>query len=160
MIEKIFRMNIKRKIITEYILTSITKKEKSGYDILKELNSMSNKKITKSFLYPLLEELRDKEYIAVSQKGNHRKTCYKITEKGKKLIKEIERRRKEVFKELENMDLIIYETIKNTKGEPYSNLFKKLSTFRKKIINSIETKNKKEVERIIKQLDKINKGIL
>jgi len=72
------------------VLTSLSKKPLSGYDIIKEIEeeTLGFWKPTAGGIYPILNEMEQKGYIEGrwTSKGKRRKKTYKITKEGNRLL--------------------------------------------------------------------------
>ena len=86
-----------RGILTIYVLHSLKKKPKSGYDILAEINKKTEGKWTpsKGTIYPLLKKLKDEGLIKVNKTGDRSKNIFELTNKGKKSLLDIGKHKKE-----------------------------------------------------------------
>lgn len=97
-----------RGLITLYILHSLDKEPKSGYDILKEISQKTEGMWTpsKGTLYPILKSLDDEGLIHVIATGRRAKNIYELTDQGKKTLQNIcttkkeSRERLDIFKKL------------------------------------------------------------
>lgn len=68
--------------IKMWVLEELHEKESSGYDILKKIEHFSGKKPSPGYIYPLLNDLKEKGFVSLKEKG--RTKIYRITPKGKK----------------------------------------------------------------------------
>lgn len=86
-----------RGLLAIYILYSLKKKQKSGYEILREIEEKCEGKWTpsKGTLYPLLKKLEEEGVIVVVETGNRSKNIFKLTDKGKNALSELEKHKKE-----------------------------------------------------------------
>jgi DNA-binding PadR family transcriptional regulator len=86
-----------RGLLTIYILYSLKKSQKSGYEILREIDEKCGGTWTpsKGTLYPLLNKLEEEGLIMVYKIGSRSKHVFKITDKGKNTLSEIEKHKKE-----------------------------------------------------------------
>ena len=64
----------------------LLKKPTHGYELMKRLNELKTTKITQGTLYPTLQRLEELKLI--TSKTEDRKKIYKLTEKGKKTMKD------------------------------------------------------------------------
>ena len=65
---------------------------KSGYDIAKELETLTGDKPSSGKLYPFLHELKNNEYIKEKEEGgetDRKKISYLLTESGVLLVQEL-----------------------------------------------------------------------
>jgi DNA-binding PadR family transcriptional regulator len=77
-----------RGILTIYLLCSLKKKPKSGYEIISEIKEKTEGTWmpSKGTIYPLLKQLEKGELIKIKTKGKRAKNIFEITPKGKKMI--------------------------------------------------------------------------
>ena len=61
-----------------HVLISLNNKEKTGYELMKELGNKLDKKISSSHIYPFLKELKENYYVNVKQLG--REKIYHLTD--------------------------------------------------------------------------------
>lgn len=91
------------------VLRILSGRDMSGYDLMKEINSMIGIKPSPGSLYPLLKDLKEKKLI--QSRDQNRKIIYSITKKGKKTLAEMSEKRKDVLKVMEKninfMDKVI-----------------------------------------------------
>lgn len=64
----------------------LLKKPTHGYCLMKELNELKKTKITQGTLYPTLQRLE--ELRLISSKIEQRRKIYRLTTKGKKIMKD------------------------------------------------------------------------
>ncbi len=86
-----------RGILTFYVLYSLKKKPKSGYDILKEIEEKTEGhwKPSKGTLYPILNQLEKEELIKVNKVDIRSKNIFELTDMGMELLKNTKNHRKE-----------------------------------------------------------------
>ena len=86
-----------RGILAIYILHSLKKKPKSGYDILAEINEKTQGTWipSKGTVYPLLKNLKEEGLIKVCETGDRAKNIFKITAEGKKVLLNVHKHKKE-----------------------------------------------------------------
>jgi len=77
-----------QELLSIYLLHSLKKKPKSGYDILSEIKEKTGGTWvpSKGTLYPLLRYLEQKEFIKIKRKDKRSKNIFEITTQGKKMI--------------------------------------------------------------------------
>ena len=75
-------------ILTIYLLLSLKRKPKSGYELLSEIKEKTEGAWipSKGTIYPLLKQLQKGELIKVKTKEKRSKKIFEITPKGKKMI--------------------------------------------------------------------------
>lgn len=86
-----------RGLLTLFVLHSLNKEPKSGYDLLKEIDQKTEGLWipSKGTLYPILRQLEDEELIQVAEKGKRSKNIFELTPKGKETLIGIREHRKE-----------------------------------------------------------------
>lgn len=84
-------------ILTIYVLHSLNKKPKSGYEMLSEIMEKSGGKWapSKGTLYPILGQLKQQRLIEISKTGKRAKNIFRLTSAGKKALSGLGKRRKE-----------------------------------------------------------------
>jgi formylmethanofuran dehydrogenase subunit E len=70
------------------VLKELSKSDLSGYSLMKRLEELSGKKPSPGYIYPLLKELTDSNYV--SKKSDGRKNIYSILKKGRTLLKDMQ----------------------------------------------------------------------
>jgi DNA-binding PadR family transcriptional regulator len=77
-----------RGILTIYLLHSLKKKPKSGYELISEIDEKTDGTWipSKGTIYPLLKQLEKGGFIKVKTKDKRAKNIFEITLKGKKII--------------------------------------------------------------------------
>jgi DNA-binding PadR family transcriptional regulator len=75
-------------ILTIYLLNSLQKKPKSGYEIISEIKEKTEGTWvpSKGTIYPLLRQLEMGGFVTVKTTEKRSKNIFKITPKGKKMI--------------------------------------------------------------------------
>ena len=73
-------------LLNLHILISLNNKERTGYELMKELSNKFDKKISSSNIYPFLKELKENYYVNVRQLG--REKLYNLTSSGGKFVNE------------------------------------------------------------------------
>ena len=73
------------------ILWLMSKEPIHGYGIIKELNRLTGRKLTPSFVYPFLNWLEEKGYAIGEwiEKNNRTAKYYQLTDKGEALLNKI-----------------------------------------------------------------------
>lgn len=84
-------------ILTIYILHSLGKKPKSGYELLSEIREKTGGKWapSKGTLYPILGQLQKQKLIEISKTGKRAKNIFRLTASGKKALSDLGKQRKE-----------------------------------------------------------------
>jgi len=77
-----------RGILTIYLLHSLKRKPKSGYELISEIKEKTEGAWvpSKGTIYPLLKQLEKGELIKVKTKDKRAKNIFEITPEGKKII--------------------------------------------------------------------------
>lgn len=77
-----------RGLLTLFVLHSLNKQPKAGYDLLKEIEKKTEGAWvpSKGTLYPILRQLEDEELIQVAEKGKRSKNIFELTSKGKETL--------------------------------------------------------------------------
>ena len=84
-------------LIRLYILHSLNKEQKSGYELIKEISEKTNGAWvpSKGALYPTLNKMEEEGLIEVAETGKRSKNIFALTEIGKETLGEIIKRRNE-----------------------------------------------------------------
>ncbi|GAB7015212.1 PadR family transcriptional regulator [Methanogenium cariaci] len=84
-----------RSLITLYVLHSLHRKPKTGYDLLREIDDMTRGEWvpSKGTLYPMLRHLSEEGLIAPQETGARAKTIYALTDAGETTLAEIKQHR-------------------------------------------------------------------
>jgi len=93
-------------ILTHYLLYSLNKKPKSGYELIEEIKEKTKGAYipSKGSIYPILNHLEEERLIKVKSIEKRSKSIYEVTSQGKKLFyisKNIKQRWKKTLKNLE-----------------------------------------------------------
>lgn len=80
-------------ILPLYVLNSLKNKQMSGYEIMKEINSITEGawRPGAGSIYPVLKSLSKKGFIKVAEKGLREKRMYAITQTGLKALEQAKR---------------------------------------------------------------------
>jgi DNA-binding PadR family transcriptional regulator len=89
-----------RGILTMYLLCSLKKKPKSGYELISEIKEKTEGAWvpSKGTIYPLLKQLEKGELIKVKTKETRAKIIFEITPKGKKIILHVKKQGEQMMK--------------------------------------------------------------
>ncbi|TAL53412.1 MAG: PadR family transcriptional regulator [Nanoarchaeota archaeon] len=71
------------------VLAALSKSELSGYDLMREVANSTSKRPSAGYMYPLLSELQKRNFVSMKAAG--RRKVYRLTAKGKKLLKDLKR---------------------------------------------------------------------
>jgi len=106
-------------ILAVYILHSLHKKPKSGYDILKEITERTQGAWTpsKGTLYPLLTKLENDGLIEITQVEQRSKTMYETTKKGMDQLCNIKKHAMEMEEKINQFRNMLSEIIDEEKSE-------------------------------------------
>ena len=102
-----------RGILTAFILHSLQKNPKSGYDLLKEISEKTKGTWTpsKGTLYPLLTKLEEEELIQINKIEQRSRTIYETTDKGKNQLRNIKKHTKEMDEKINQFSNLLSEII-------------------------------------------------
>lgn len=108
-----------RGILAVYILHTLHKKPKSGYDILKEITEKTHGAWTpsKGTIYPLLTKLEKDNLIQINKVEQRSKTVYETTEKGIEQLKNVRKHAKEMEEKINQFRNMLSEIINEEKSE-------------------------------------------
>ena len=75
-------------ILSIYILHSVKKEPKTGYELIAEIKEKTEGIWTpsKGTIYPLLKHLKEEKFISIKQIGERSKQIFMITDEGKKTL--------------------------------------------------------------------------
>jgi DNA-binding PadR family transcriptional regulator len=128
-----------RGILSVYILHTLQKKPKSGYDILKEITEKTQGTWTpsKGTIYPLLTKLEKDDLIQVSKVEQRSKTVYETTNKGIEQLENIKKHAEEMEEKINQFRNILSEII----NERNSEIINTMLQIRKLVIQLSKTKH-------------------
>lgn len=144
-----------RGILTIYILHSLKKKPKSGYDLLTEIKEKTAGSWTpsKGTIYPLLKHLEEEALIKVKSVDKRSKHIFEITSEGKKSLKDIKKHGKKMEEKFVQFRKILAEVM----GEKDTRVVDLLFEIRT-ISCSVEKAKRNDVIKILDNcLDKLKK---
>jgi DNA-binding PadR family transcriptional regulator len=100
-------------ILTIYLLCSLKKKPKSGYEIISEIKEKTEGAWvpSKGTIYPLLKQLEKGELIKVKTKDKRAKIIFEITPKGKKMIFNVKKQGEHMMKKFMKFRNLIIDMI-------------------------------------------------
>lgn len=135
-----------RGILAVYILHSLHKKPKSGYDILKEITEKTHGAWTpsKGTVYPLLNRLEKENLIKIKKVEQRSKTIYESTNKGTRQLKNIKKHAKEMEEKINQFRNILSEII----NEEKSDIITTLLQIRKLVLNISQSKHQ-EIQKML-----------
>ncbi len=113
-----------RGILSAYILHTLHKKPKSGYDILKEITKKTQGAWTpsKGTIYPLLTKLEYEGLIEITKVEQRSKTVYETTENGIEQLNNIKKHAKEMEEKINQFRNMLSEIINEEKSEIISTM--------------------------------------
>ena len=138
-----------RGILTIYILHSLQKKSKSGYDLINEIKDKTEGSWipSKGTIYPLLKNLEGEGLIYIKKVEERGKNIYQITSEGRKLLKNLIKHKNQMEEKFNQFRRLIAEII----GEKDMELMNILFNIRK-ISLDLPTNQRNE---LTKNLEKI-----
>ncbi|RLG13965.1 MAG: hypothetical protein DRN66_03130 [Candidatus Nanohalarchaeota archaeon] len=77
------------------ILKKLNERDRSGYDLIKEIESLFEKKPSAGSIYPMLKDLLGKEMITCKEED--RRKIYSITKKGKETFERLLKEKEEMI---------------------------------------------------------------
>ena len=109
-----------------HILKLISEKPSSGYGLMNSIEEISGRRPSAGSIYPLLKDLEKRGLIEAQHKN--KKTNYVITDKGKKALEELRKRRKD-FLESVSRSLSTYSIIFDDEDAKF--VLKQMNFYRK-----------------------------
>lgn len=110
-----------RSLIALYVLHTLNEGEKSGYDILRDMKSLTGGTWapSKGTLYPLLHQLEEEGLIGTVAAGDHPRSRngFMITESGRKALKRIRAHGQEHHKKMAHYRRLLIEIFGDRKCE-------------------------------------------
>mgnify|MGYP006282171849 CR=1 FL=1 len=135
-----------RGILAIYILHSLQKKPKSGYDLLKEITKKTEGTWTpsKGTLYPLLNSLEEDGLIQINKIGQRSKILYEPTTKGIKQLSNIKKHAQEMEEKISQFRNMLSEIINEEQSEIISLMLQS-----RKLILQISQTKKEEIKALL-----------
>lgn len=143
-------------ILTVYILNSLKKHAKSGYELLNEIKDKTHGEWvpSKGTIYPLLKNLQKEKLIEIKTKGKRSKNIFQLTEEGKKTLQHVKKHGQQMEEKINQFRNLIGDIFSEEKASIISLIIE----IRKKSIK-LSKKHKKDVTKILqnctKELDKL-----
>ena len=136
-----------RGILTMYLLCSLKKKPKSGYEIISEIKEKTEGAWvpSKGTIYPLLKQLEKGELIKVKTKETRAKIIFEITPKGKKIILHVKKQGEQMMKKSMKFRNLIIDMI-----EEDSEVLSTMTQIQNSVFRSYKGK-KNEVIKILRR---------
>jgi DNA-binding PadR family transcriptional regulator len=116
------RSGKERSLLAVFILHSLNKSPKSGYDLLREIKEKTGGLWvpSKGTLYPVLHQLEDEHLITVIATGKRARTTFEVTGNGREALQTVKERGRESHRKMvlyKNLIIDIFGSAKvNTKG--------------------------------------------
>ena len=76
-------------LVKFYTLLLLAEKPKHGYDVIRELEQIMQRKISAGQIYPFLKQLKDNKYIDYKEEKEREKKVYFLTKDGKLFVKQM-----------------------------------------------------------------------
>lgn len=109
-------------------LRKLCEKEQTGYDLIKSLEELFDRKPSAGSIYPLLNSFLKEGYVTVRE--DDRRKIYSITTKGKKVLKEVLQEKEQLL--VKSVELLqIFGSLSNQKETKSLN----------KLINQMKSKS-------------------
>ncbi len=74
-------------LVKLYTLLLLNKERRHGYELIKEIEMHTQRKVSASQVYPFLKDLKVNGYLAVTQTGVRKKKVYTLTKSGNAFVK-------------------------------------------------------------------------
>lgn len=68
------------------VLLLLNAGSKHGYELIKDLEILTGRKVSAGQIYPMLKNLRNSKFVDVVSRGNREKKVYSLTNRGKRAI--------------------------------------------------------------------------
>lgn len=100
-----------RGILSIYILHSIKKKSKSGYDLINEIKNKTDGSWipSKGTIYPLLKNLEREKLIQINKVEERGKNIFQITNEGKIVLKNLKNHKNQMVEKINQFRKLIAE---------------------------------------------------
>ena len=147
-----------RSLLALFILHSLSKSPKSGYDLLAEIREKTGGLWTpsKGTLYPVLHQLEDEHLIGGVATGNRAKTTFEVTETGREALKAFKERGREHHKKMALYKNLLIDIFGGTKASVHSMLFE-IHTELEKFPPGSEDEAVRVLEQCLTELKRIEK---
>jgi DNA-binding PadR family transcriptional regulator len=103
----------KRGLLVLYVLHSLSREPKSGYDLRKEIGEKTRGMWmpSKGTLYPVLHQLADEQLIEVSDTGKRSRIVFCLTPKGEEMLATFRERSRESHKKMALYKNLIFDIL-------------------------------------------------
>ena len=78
-------MEIKN-IVKLFTVLLLSEKEQYGYEIMKEVEKKTGKKVSPGQIYPFLKQLKKYDYVETKGRAERDKQAYYLTPEGRKFV--------------------------------------------------------------------------
>jgi DNA-binding PadR family transcriptional regulator len=111
-----------RGFIAIYLLHTLNKEPKSGYDILAEIREKCEGKWapSKGTVYPLLTQLKDEGLIAVKTVGKRSKNIFELTPRGRTVLSKLKKEREGHREKMLQLRNLFSDVIGGEKAEVFN----------------------------------------
>jgi len=75
-------------LVKLHILIAIASGKHHGYELMKEVEARTGKRISASHIYPFLKELSTAGHVTITETNDREKKVYALTPSGRKLARE------------------------------------------------------------------------
>jgi DNA-binding PadR family transcriptional regulator len=143
----VFKSHIKMEVLCELRNGSL-----SGYDLIKRIGTINNKKPSAGYIYPLLQDLLNKGFLTV--KTTKRRKVYMITKRGEKFFDDL---RKNSENSMKNLVDILEPVVEKDEIGKYIEFHEKLKKLKGYLVKDIPlyTELVDSLTEIYEQKDKI-----
>lgn len=141
-----------RGLLNIWIISLLSKKPMNGYEMLKEIEGITEWKPTTGSLYPALHKLKKKGVIAAEKRGERRQVVYSLTQKGEQTVSDM---RNHILRHIENPKFFrMFESL--VWGDEPECLRIEVENMRLAMIGLRKNVKKKDAESVAKRLRKIS----
>lgn len=142
-------------LITLYVLHSLHREPKTGYDLLREIDEMTEGAWvpSKGTIYPMLRHLADEGMIAPQETGARAKTIYALTEDGEAALAEMKECRHQSRENVRLLRKIHTEIF----GEGRASLAEKIWEIRECVRDLPEEKQESAAEILVRCREELRK---
>ncbi len=141
-------------ILSLYVLHTLKKSPKSGYEILSEIKLKCGDKWapSKGTIYPLLTKLKQEGLINVKEVGSRSKNTFEISPKGRKVLSGISKKREKLRERFSHFRNLFSDIL----GEEKMDIFNLIMKIRESSLKKADKDRvKKALERCLAELEGI-----